>query len=168
VFLWRYTLSLMPRKIDWDSQIGRRLRLRDLHLFFAVVQHRSMAKAASYLGISQPAVSEVVAELEHTLGVRLFDRSSRGVELTVYGRALYRRSEAAFDELKQGIRDIEFLAEPSVGEVRIGCPESIAASILPACVERLLDRYPKISLDVTRSARRRPNTRNCRPDSSIS
>ncbi len=139
----------MPRRIDWDRLIGRRLKLRDLHLFFAVVQHGSMAKAASYLGISQPAVSEVVAELEHTLGVRLFDRSARGVELTIYGRALFRRSEAAFDELKQGIRDIAFLTEPSVGEVRVGCPESIAASILPACIKRLLDRYPGIALDVT-------------------
>src|SRR5215468_9950580 len=106
----------MARKIDWDTQIGRRLRLRDLHLFFAVVQRGSMAKAATHLGISQPAVSEVIADLEHTLGVRLFDRRSQGVELTIYGRALLNRGETAFDELKQAIRDIEFLADPSKGE----------------------------------------------------
>ena len=99
----------MPRNIDSESQIGRRLRLRDLHLFFTVVQEGSMAKAASRLGISQPAVSEVIAALEDALGVRLFDRNARGVEPTVYGRALLKRGRAAFDELKQGIRDIEFL-----------------------------------------------------------
>ena len=77
----------MPRNIDSESQIGRRLRLRDLHLFFTVVQEGSMAKAASRLGISQPAVSEVIAALEDALGVRLFDRNARGVEPTVYGRA---------------------------------------------------------------------------------
>ena len=70
-------------------------------------------------GISQPAVSKVIADLEHALGVRLFDRSSQGVEPTVFGAALLKRGTAAFDELKQGIRDIEFLADPGAGEVRI-------------------------------------------------
>src|SRR5262245_22139202 len=72
----------MARKIDWESQIGRRLRLRDLHVFFTVVQRGSMAKAAAHLGVSQPAVSEVIADLEHALGVRLLDRNSQGVEPT--------------------------------------------------------------------------------------
>ena len=81
-----------------------------LQVFFSVVQCGSMAKAAHELGVTQPAVSEVVAGLEHAFGVRLFDRSPHGVEPTVYGRALLKRGVAAFDELKQGIRDIEFLA----------------------------------------------------------
>jgi len=139
----------MPRSIDWDSLIGRRLRLRDLHLFFAVVQRGSMAKAAAHLGITQPAVSEVIADLEHTLGVRLFDRKPHGVELTSYGHVLQERGKAAFDELKQGIKDIEFLSDQSGGEVKIGCPESIAASILPAIIERLNQRYPRVQLHVT-------------------
>jgi DNA-binding transcriptional LysR family regulator len=139
----------MARKLDVDSQIGRRLRLRDLHLFFTVVERRSMAKAAAHLGMSQPAVSEVIANLEATLGVRLFDRQPQGVVPTVFGRALLRRGEAAFDELKQGIRDIAFLADPSVGEIHIGCPESIAASILPAIVERLVAQHPRVELNVT-------------------
>ena len=70
----------MARKLDSDSQIGRRLTLRDLHLFFTVVQHGSMAKAAAQLGISQPSVPEVIADLEQTLGARLFDRRPRGVD----------------------------------------------------------------------------------------
>ena len=61
----------MLRKIDWDSQIGRRLRLRDLHVFSTVAQRGSMAKAAAQLGVSTPTVSEVIADLEHGLGVRL-------------------------------------------------------------------------------------------------
>ena len=90
----------MPRKLDSDSQIGRRLTLRDLHLFFTVVQQGSMAKAASQLGVSQPSVSEVIADLEHTLGARLFDRRPRGVEPTMYGNALLARTRAVFDELR--------------------------------------------------------------------
>ena len=67
----------MVRKIDWDSQIGRRLKLRDLHVFSTVVECGSMAKAAQQLGVSPPAVSEVIADLEHALGVPLLDRAPR-------------------------------------------------------------------------------------------
>jgi DNA-binding transcriptional regulator YdaS (Cro superfamily) len=52
----------MAQKIDWESQIGRRLKLRDLHVFFTVTQCGSMAKAAQQLGVSQPAISEVIAD----------------------------------------------------------------------------------------------------------
>jgi DNA-binding transcriptional LysR family regulator len=136
----------MLRKIDWESQIGRRLRLRDLHVFRTVVQHRSMAKAAVQLGVSQPAVSEVVADLEHALGVRLLDRSPQGVEPTMYGNALLKRSIAAFDELKQSVRDIEYLADPTIGEIRIACPLAIAFTVIPHVFERFVEKYPRVVL----------------------
>src|SRR5262245_65892730 len=107
----------MARKIDWESQIGRRLKLRDLHVFFTVVQRGSMAKAATQLGVSQPAVSEVIGGLEDALGVRLLDRSARGVEPTVYGQALLKRSEVVFDELKQSITDMEILVRLDAGRI---------------------------------------------------
>lgn len=135
----------MARKIDWETQIGRRLKLRDLHVLVTVAKRGSMAKAAAQLGVSQPAVSEVIAGLEHALGVRLLDRSPQGVEPTVYGRVLLKRSLVAFDELKQGIRDIEFLADPTVGELRVGCVESLACSILPPMIERFSRQYPGVT-----------------------
>ena len=134
----------MPKAIKDDSFIGRRIRLRDLHVFFTVTQRGSMAKAARELGITQPAVSRVIADLEHALGVRLLDRCPQGVEATMYGRTLLKRGGIAFDELKQAIRDIDFLANPSVGEVRIGCPESVTAAILPPVIEQLFRRHPGI------------------------
>src|SRR5262249_45070128 len=115
---------LMPKIVDWDGHIGRRLRLRDLRVFETVVQSGSLAKAAAQLRVTQPAVSQVIAELEHTIGVKLFDRGRRGVEPTVYAHALLSRSRAAFDELKQGLRDIEFLADAETGELRIGSTTS--------------------------------------------
>jgi DNA-binding transcriptional LysR family regulator len=157
----------MARKIDWENQIGRRLSLRDLHVLFTVVQRGSMAKAAAQLGVSQPAVSEVIADLEHALGVRLLDRSPQGVEPTMYGRALLKRSTVAFDELKQGIREIEFLADPTTGELRIGCPESLAASILPPVVQRFSLQYPRVVLhlrEVVSPTREWPELRNRRLD----
>jgi DNA-binding transcriptional LysR family regulator len=138
----------MTRKIDWENQIGRRLKLRDLHVFFSVVQRGSMAKAAIQLGVSQPAVSEVISDLEHTLGVRLLDRSPRGVEPTTYGRALLKRATVAFDELKQSIRDIEFLSDPSIGEVHLGCAEATASGLLPPFLMHFMKQYPRVTAHV--------------------
>jgi DNA-binding transcriptional LysR family regulator len=138
----------MSRRIDWESQIGRQLRLRDLHAFFTVVRSGSMAKAAAQLGVSQPAVSKVIADLEHALGVRLLDRSPQGVAPTVFGNALLKRGTAAFDELKQGIRDIEFLADPESGEVKIGCPGNLSSTLMVRIVEQFIHKYPRVLLHV--------------------
>jgi DNA-binding transcriptional LysR family regulator len=133
---------------NWDSRLARRVKLRDLHLLLAVFQSGSIAKGAAHLGLSQPSVSEAIASLEDALQVRLLDRSTRGVEPTIYGRALLKRANVVFDELKQGIRDIEFLSDPAAGEVRIGCPESLAAGFIPAVIEQLSRHHPKISVQV--------------------
>ena len=137
----------MSKIVDWDHHIGRRLRLRDLHVFFTVIELGSLAKAAAQLRVSQPAVSQLIADLEHATGARLFDRSSRGVSPTIYGRALLVRGRAAFDELKQGIREIEFLSDPAAGELKFGCPEAIAA-ILPPIIESFSRQNPRVVLDV--------------------
>ena len=106
--------------MDWSDRIGRRIRLRDLHILLAVVQCKSMAKAAKQLAISRPVVSKVIADLEDVLGVCLLDRDRHGAEPTAYGAALLKRGSAAFDELREGVKDIELLADPTAGEVRIG------------------------------------------------
>jgi len=136
----------MAGKIDWEKQIGRRLKLRDLYVFWTVARCGSMGKAAVELGVAQPTVSEAVAELEHTFHVRLLDRSPRGVEPTRYGAALLKRCIAVFDELKQGHRDIEFLADATTGELKIGCSESITATLLPQVIQRFFKRYPRVTL----------------------
>ena len=130
------------------DQIGRRLRVRDLQIFLAVVEYGSMAKAAARLGVTQPAVSEVVAGLENTFGARLFDRSPRGIETTLYGRVLLGRTLTVLDELQQSAKDIAFLTDPTVGEIRIGCPDSIIGGFLPAVIKKFAIAYPGIALHV--------------------
>src|SRR5215207_4911208 len=76
---------------NWENRIGRRLKLRDLQILSIVVERGSMAKGATHLGMSQQAVSEAIASLESALGVRLLDRSPRGIEPTIYARALLKR-----------------------------------------------------------------------------
>src|SRR5882672_7875033 len=113
------------------ERIGRRLKLRDLRILMTVVECGTMGKAAARLAISQPVVSKAVADLEHALGVRLLDRSHGGVTPTPYGRAILHRALAAFDELRQGVKDIEFLNDPTAGEVRAGGTPPMAAALLP-------------------------------------
>jgi len=130
--------------MDWSDRIGRRIRLHDLHILLAVVQHKSLALAAQRLAISRPVVSKAIADLEHVLGVRLLERDRHGAEPTIYGAALLKRSAAVFDELREGVKDIGFLADPTAGEVRIGCSPVLAASFVPAVVDRLSQRHPNI------------------------
>ena len=132
----------MARAIDWEGRIGRRLRLRDLHVFFAVVQSGSMAKAAAQLRVKQPSVSKAIGDLEAALGVRLFDRSPQGVRPTIFGDALIECGVAVFDQLKQGIGKIEFLSDPTTAEVRIGCVPSMAATLLPSVIRRSASARP--------------------------
>ena len=133
----------MPRVSQWENSVGRRLRLRDLFVFFTVHECGSMSKAAARLGVSTPSVSELISDLEHAVGARLFDRSPRGVLATPFGEALLARGQAAFDELRQGIREIESIADPGSGEVRLGCPES-CAGFLALVIEYISRRYPRM------------------------
>jgi DNA-binding transcriptional LysR family regulator len=132
--------------MDITDRIERRLKLHDLRVLISVVQAGSMSKAAERLGTAQPALSRSVAELEHILGVRLLDRSPHGVEPTEFGRALIRRGIAAFDELRQGVKDIEFLSDPTAGELRIGASEAMANGPVLEVIEKLSREYPRISI----------------------
>ena len=128
----------------WNDRIGRRIKLSDLHILLAVAQFGSMAKAASAIAVSHPVVSRSISELEHALGVRLLERNPHGVELTEYGRAILSRSHAAFDELRQGVKDIELFSDPTAGEVRIGSTAPLGASFVAAIIERLSRRAPHL------------------------
>lgn len=134
--------------MEWESRLGRRLRVRDLYILSTVVKSGGMAKAARQLAMSQPAVSEAIANLEHLLRVRLLDRSPRGIEPTIYADAILKRSMTVFDELKQGVRDIEFLANPTTGELTIGYSNNIAHTVFPEIIERFSEKHPRVVMHV--------------------
>src|SRR5215470_10032134 len=124
--------------MEWESRLGRRLRMRDLYILSTVVKSGSMGKAARALSMSQPAVSEAVANLEHLLGVRLLDRSPRGIEPTIYAAAM----------LKRSVRDIQSLVDPTTGEVSIGYSNMIAATVFPKIIETFSEKYPRVVMHV--------------------
>ncbi len=133
--------------MEWDDRIGRRLRLKDLHTLQTVAEVGSMAKASEHLALSQPAISKAVSEMERILSVPLLDRSARGVELTEFGRLLVERARVIFDEIREGVSDIEHLSDPTRGTVRIGATEPVTG-IVSQIISRLARKYPRISHDV--------------------
>jgi DNA-binding transcriptional LysR family regulator len=128
--------------MPWNERTKRRLKLRDLDILMAVIETGSMGKAANRLGISQPAVSKGMVELEDALGVQLVDRSRRGVVPTAYGLALSKRSVAIFNDLRQGVQDIDFLTDPTKGEIRIGATDPAMVAIVAPVIDRLSRTYP--------------------------
>ncbi len=130
------------------DRVSRRLKLHELRVLIAVAETGSMRKAASVLNTTQPSVSRAIAELEKALGLPLFERDARGVELTLYGRALLDGSVELFDDLRQTMQKIEFLADPEAGDVRIACGFHLAGSFVSGVVERVSARYPRIAFRI--------------------
>ena len=134
--------------MDLANRIGRRLRLQDLQVLMTVAQTGSMRKAAVLLHTTQPSVSRAIAELEQTTGVALLDRHSHGVEPTACGRALLDGGTAVFDDLHQAVRNIEFLTDPTSGEVRLGSVPAFAPNFVTAAIDQFSQRYPRVRFEV--------------------
>ena len=107
-----------------------------------------MSRAADRLAISHPVVSKTIGDLEHALGVRLFDRTPHGTELTQYGRALLSGGTVVFDELRRVMQEIAFLSDPTVGQLRVGSAAPYVEGLMPAVMTRLAARYPRITFQV--------------------
>lgn len=107
-----------------------------------------MVAASEQLAVSQPVVSKAIAELEQLVGVRLFDRVPHGVTPTLHGRALLNRSAALVDDLKTIVSEQRHLADPTRGELRIGCEENLATGLLPTLIEQLSRRYPRLVFEL--------------------
>jgi DNA-binding transcriptional LysR family regulator len=130
--------------MPWNDRIKRRIKLRDLDILMTVIEAGSMGKAANRLGISQPAVSKAIIELEAALGVQLFDRGQQGVVPTPYALALRTRSVSIFNDLRQGVQDIDFIADPTRGEIRVGMTEPITSAIVAPVIDGLSRKYPRM------------------------
>src|SRR3954467_2921012 len=134
--------------MPWTERTKRRLKLRDLEVLMSVIETGSMGKAAKRLGISQPGVSKAIVELEDALGVRLLDRSRRGIVPTAYGLALQRQGAAVFNELRQAVQHIDFLSDPTKGEIRIGTTDPIAIALVAPVIDQLSRKHPAMLFHV--------------------
>lgn len=120
--------------------------LRQLHVFRAVAEERNFSRAGQQLGLTQPAVSRAIVELEGRLGLRLLDRTTREVALTEAGQSLAAGLERVLDELDQVLLDVSGLASARRGKVRVASSPTLSAQLMPACIAACARREPGVEL----------------------
>ena len=136
--------------------------LRQLRVFRSVAQTRNFSRTGEAIGLTQPAVSRAIVELERALGLRLLDRTTREVALTEAGRSLAARLDRALDELDATLADVAALADADGGKVRVASSPTLSAYLMPGCIAActreaprvrvmLLDRIQNDVLDAVRS-----------------
>lgn len=121
----------------------------DLNAFVAVASHGSFARAAEYLRVSPPRLSQTIRRLEERLGVRLLNRTTRSVALSEAGARLLARLTPAMGELDAAVADVNTFRERPAGTVRINTSRLAAVRFLAPLVGRFCASYPDIVLDVT-------------------
>jgi DNA-binding transcriptional LysR family regulator len=122
------------------------MTLRQLEVFLAIARARSYRQAAEALHTSQPALSQHVRELEGELGVRVFDRLSRGVALTEAGRLLEERAKRVFatlTDVREGLQELQGLQR---GSLLVGASTTPGIYVLPAVIGEFRRRHPGIDL----------------------
>lgn len=120
--------------------------LRQLRVFQAVAAQASFTRAGDQIGLTQPAVSRCVTELEQQLGLKLLDRTTRAVVLTEAGRSLAGRLDRVLDELDTMLLDVRGLATQRQGRVRVASSPTLSANLLPACIARCRLEHPGLEL----------------------
>lgn len=133
------------------QRLPRRLKMSELRIFVAALEHRSFHKAAAVVNLTQPAVTKAIAGLEDTLGVRLFDRTANGVEPTVHGLAFAPRAIAIFEELRRAAQDLTLVSSGAQGSLRIGTVPMPAIPFLPVAIGRLVQAQPDLFVSVLES-----------------
>lgn len=139
------------RPMQTDSlikRLPRHLKLSELRIFVAVLEHRSFHKAAEVVHLTQPAVTKAVAGLEEMLGVKLFDRRAHGVEPTVHGLSFAPRAVAVFEELRRAAQDLARVSSGIHGALRIGTLPMPAVPFLPLAVKELTLEQPEVFVSI--------------------
>lgn len=120
--------------------------LRQLRVFRAAAQERNFSRAGAAVGLTQPAVSRSILELESQLGLKLLDRTTREVVLTEAGASLAARLDRVLDELDQTLQDVSGMASGRRGKVRVASSPTLSAHLMPACIAACARREPDIEL----------------------
>ncbi|MGI2033862.1 LysR family transcriptional regulator [Rhizobium panacihumi] len=126
------------------------MELRHVRYFLAIAQERSFTRAAEYLGIAQPPLSQQMKVMEREIGTSLFRRLSHGVELTPAGYAFRQAVSDIPTRLNEGIRLARRAAAGESGVLRIGVTGTTALNpVVPACIRAYKSKFPSVDLMVT-------------------
>jgi DNA-binding transcriptional LysR family regulator len=122
--------------------------LSQYKIFYEVAKTGNISKAAKELFISQPAISKSISKLEGSLGVSLFTRNSRGVQLTDEGKLLFNHTKAAFEALAQGEQELKRIKDFHIGHLRIGVSNTLCKYILLPYLKGFIEKYPHIKITI--------------------
>ncbi len=122
--------------------------LRQIQAFLAVAELGSFTKAAERLNMAQPALSQLVRDLEHTLRIRLLDRTTRRVELTEAGREFFGASGKILHDLDLAIRNTNDLVERRRGRITVAAPPLLCAAVLPAALKEMRLQAPGVRIAI--------------------
>src|SRR5580692_677413 len=122
------------------------IELRHFRYFLAVAETLHFSKAALRLGIAQPPLSQQIKRLEELIGHRLFDRTTRGVKLTLAGQLLAERARSTIDKVHDDLAQVRRLGRGEEGTLTVGFSGSVMFTDLPKAIERYRRRYPKVEL----------------------
>lgn len=117
-------------------------------IFFEVAKTGNISRAAKELYISQPAISKSISKLEDSLGVTLFTRNSRGVQLTEEGKLLFTHTQAAFEALNRGEQELKRVKDFHIGHLRIGVSNTLCKYILLPYLKIFIEKYPHIKITI--------------------
>jgi DNA-binding transcriptional LysR family regulator len=131
------------------------MELRDLRSFVAVAQHRNFSRAAEQLHVSQPALSEQIRKLEDELGAALFERTSRGAELTDAGAAFLPQARTVLAQADVAAETVRMVSDGVAGTLTLGFIDSAALGIVPTLIRRFTARYPGVKLHLRELGSRR-------------
>ncbi len=113
-----------------------RIKYRHLECFLEVIRQGSVVRAADVLSLTQPAVSKKLKELEEILGVRLLERSKKGIELTHYGNLFLEHASTSVAALREGAERVNQALVTGQQKLSIGVLPTVATSVLPEAVKR--------------------------------
>ena len=142
-------ISCVADTYSLADRLPRYLKTRELQVFLAVAESRSIAEAARRLSLTQPAVSKSINELESTLGVTLFERDSRGIYPTRYAEVLRKRALVIFGEIRLAGEEITQLTNADSGKISLGAMPVAAAGLAAAAVTELMLAHPGICVSIT-------------------
>lgn len=126
--------------------VRARLKTRQLLLLAAMEEEGNVRRAADVLGMTQPAASRLLKELEDVLEVRLFDRTPHGMHATLYGEVMIRHARMVLSNLSQAHDEISALRAGLVGQVQIGVIAAAAATMVPLAIARVKASYPQLQI----------------------
>ena len=129
--------------------LSRQIRLRHMVVAATIAHRGSIREASAVLHLTQPAVSRTLAELERILGVRLFDRGSKGMTVTAAGAPLITHMQLVASEVGSLLRHADEIVDGRSGEVRVGTLLAGTADILPSAVFELTRRLPDVQVAIS-------------------